>query len=138
MKKEILFKILKYIFILLLSLVLIGLLYITFIILNLFGIIEDYRYVKINDNNREVIKELIKEQKNKMFNNTKDVDFNKCINSMNKIEMEYLFPDGENYQIYCKNKKYNFSLDDVNYDLPNYIYNNGKVGYKLRLDRINI
>ena len=132
MKKENVKIILKYVLMLLSILAIFGLLKIIFIILTLFGIMREYQYVKIDDSNKEKMILLLKGQQYNMFNKSKDLDAATCIESVSKIEMEFLFPDGEIYYIYCNGNSYYFSLDNTDFDLPNYISNNGKKGYKLR------
>ena len=132
MNKELLKKLIKYIFIILSIISIVVLFAFIFILLNLFGIIREYKYIKINDNNKEEIVLLLKGQKHNMFNTSKDFDLNQCIESVNRLEVEYMFPDGENYVIYCNNNKYFFSLDNTDFDLPNYLYENGKTSYRIR------
>lgn len=133
MKKENVKKNLKYALMLLSILAIFVLLKIIFIILTLFGIIQEYQYVEIDDSNKEKMILLLKEQQHNMFNKSKDFDAVTCIESVSKIEMEFLFPDGERYYIYCNGNSYYFSLDNKDLDLPNYISNNGKKSYKLRI-----
>mgnify|MGYP004628120795 CR=1 FL=1 len=110
----------------------INLIYFIMSILLLTGKIEDYKYLNINDKNKDEITNLLIEQKDKMFLISKDLNIDKCINNIKRIEVVFLFPDGEDYTIYCDDNKYKFSIDDSNYDLPNYISKNGRIGFKIK------
>ncbi len=59
-----------------------------------------------------------------MFNLKTNTDLNICYKNIERIEVIFLFPDGENYVIYCKENKISFSLDSANYDLSKYINEN--------------
>ena len=122
----------KYLLIILTTFAVIGILIIGFRVCLLFGIIKECKYMKVNDNNREEIVQLLSSQKPHMFNNSKDVDLDECIKSVKKVELEFLFPHGEDYRIYCDGNKYDFSLNYPENSLSNYIYNNGKTRYRLR------
>lgn len=130
--KEKIKRFLKYIFILLSVLSVIGLIIFILIILRLVGVIQEYKYLKIDDYNKEQMTLLLNQQEDYMFNKSNDLDLNKCVQSMKKIEVEFLFPDGEDYIIFCNDNKYEFSLDNGNYDLSMYISENGKHGYRFR------
>lgn len=110
----------------------INLIYFIVSILLLTGKIEDYKYLNINDKNKYEITNLLIEQKDKMFLISKDLNIDKCIKNIKRIEVVFLFPDGEDYTIYCNDNKYKFSIDDSNYDLPNYISTNGRTGFKIK------
>jgi len=43
-----------------------------------------------------------------------------------------LFPDGEDYVLYCQQGKISFSLDRPNYNLSKYAGKNGKTGYRFK------
>lgn len=104
-----------------------------FIVIGIFfGKIQDYTYLKINDKNRTEIIHLLKQQENNMFGKSNNLNMDDCITNIKRLEVVFRFPDGEDYTIYCNNKKYNFSLDNDNYDLPKYMRKNGKLGLRIR------
>ncbi len=107
-------------------------LFIVFIVLLFFGIIQDYVYLKINNDNKEDIISLLQEQEENMFNLDEKIDLNTCYKSLKRIEMVYLFPDGEDYVLYCQKDKISFSLDNSNYNLPKYVGENGKTGFRFK------
>lgn len=80
-----------------------------------------YRVLKINDENKENIIELLEQEKDNIFPEMKYCD------SMYKIEYNDLFPDGTDYTIYCKDEKsISFGIDKVGEDvLHSYIHKNG-------------
>lgn len=100
-------------------------------ILALFGKIQDYKYLKITEKNKDVVINLLKEQEKNMFNINSSIELNECYDNLNKIEVIYRFPDGEDYTLYCKKNKFYFSLDNSNYDLPRYLGENGKLWIKI-------
>lgn len=102
------------------------------IILSLFGIVDNYVYLKINDNNRTEITALIKQQEDKMFNKSINESFDSCYKNLSRIEVIHLFPDGEDYTMYCGKEKIEFSIDSSNYDLPQYIAKNGHQWFRIR------
>lgn len=102
------------------------------IILSLFGIVDNYVYLKINDNNRHEITALIKQQEDKMFGKSIKGSFDSCYKNLFRIEVIHLFPDGEDYTMYCGNEKIEFSIDSSNYDLPEYIGKNGHQWFRIR------
>lgn len=102
------------------------------IILSLFGIVDNYVYLKINDNNRIEITALIKQQEDKMFNKSINESFDSCYKNLSRIEVIHLFPDGEDYTMYCGKEKIEFSIDSSNYDLPQYIAKNGHQWFRIR------
>lgn len=59
-----------------------------------------------------------------------NVNLNLCYRNIEKIEVVYLFPDGENYVIYCKENKIGFSLNNANYKLSKYISEYGVTGFR--------
>lgn len=130
-KKDMLKKFLKSLFIILSVGAVIGLIIIVISILCLFGIIQEYTYIKINDSNKEDVKLLLYEQEHYMFNMTKEFNLENCVDTMKKLEVVFGFPDGEDYVIYCDNTKYTFSLDNTNYDLSKYMKNNGRLWFKI-------
>lgn len=83
--------------------------------------IKIYRSLKITEDNKNKIIELIElEKENILFPRTCD--------SMYKIEYRDMFPDGTNYTIYCKEEKnIEFSIDKIGEDvLHSYIKKYGK------------
>lgn len=114
----------------LVMLILLLLLFIVFIVLSFCGKIQEYTYLKINNNNKEQIINLLQEQEEYMFSLEKDINLNICYKNLKRIEVTYKFPDGEDYVIYCKEDKISFSLDNPNYNLPKYIIENGHIGYR--------
>ena len=101
-----------------------------FKILVLFGKIQEYTYLDINNNNKEKIIGLLQEQEDDMFSEEGDISLNDCYKKLNRIEVIFHFPDGESYTLYCGENKISFSLDSVNYNLPSYMGKNGKTGYR--------
>lgn len=59
-----------------------------------------------------------------------NINLNLCYKNIEKIEVVYLFSDGENYVIYCKENKISFSLDNANYKLSKYISEYGATGFR--------
>lgn len=106
--------------------------FLSLIILSLFGIVDNYVYLKINDNNRTKITALIKQQEDKMFNKSINESFDSCYKNLSRIEVIHLFPDGEDYIMYCGEEKIEFSIDSSNYDLPQYIAKNGHQWFRIR------
>lgn len=106
--------------------------FLSLIILSLFGIVDNYMYLKINDNNRPEITVLIKQQEDKMFNKSINESFDSCYKNLSRIEVIHLFPDGEDYTMYCGKEKIEFSIDSSNYDLPQYIAKNGHQWFRIR------
>lgn len=106
------------------------LLFIVFRILLFLGKIQDYKYLNINNDNKKNIINLLQEQEENMFNLKTNIDLNICYKNIERIEVVYLFPDGEDYVIYCKENKVSFSLDNANYNLPKYIDENGHMGFR--------
>ena len=105
-------------------------LFIIFRVLLFLGKIQDYRYLNINNDNKENIINLLQEQEENMFNLKTNINLNICYKNIEKIEVVFLFPDGENYVIYCKENKISFSLDSANYNLSKYINENGHTGFR--------
>lgn len=105
-------------------------LFIIFRILLFLGKIQDYKYLNINKASKEDIINLLQEQEENMFNLKINMNLNDCYKNIERIEMVYLFPDGENYVIYCKENKVSFSLDNANYNLSKYISENGYTGFR--------
>lgn len=122
--------IIKFMFIIFIIFVLLFIGLLILLVLSLFGVIQEYTYLNINDKNRKEISSLIIQQKDKMLSMSNDLNIDNCIKDVKRIEVIFLFPDGEDYTIYCNNGKYNFSLDNSNYDLPNYLGKHGKLGYR--------
>lgn len=122
----------KIIYTIIIILAFILLLFIVFISLLFMGKIQDYTYLKINDKNRTEIINLLKQQENNMFGISNNLNMDDCITNVKRLEVVFKFPDGEDYTIYCNNKKYKFSLDNSNYELPNYMKKNGKLGLRIR------
>lgn len=112
--------------------VFLSLLFIAFVVLIFTGKIQDYTYLNINKDNKDNIINLLKEQEENMFmfNMESSIDLNACYNNIERIEVIYLFPDGEEYVIYCQEDKLGFALDNPNYALPNYITENGHIGFR--------
>ena len=106
--------------------------FLSLIILSLFGIVDNYMYLKINDNNRPEITALIKQQEDKMFNKSINESFDSCYKNLSRIEVIHLFPDGEDYTMYCGEEKIEFSIDSSNYYLPQYIAKNGHQWFRIR------
>lgn len=102
------------------------------IILNLLGIVDNYMYLKINDNNRYEITELLKQQEDEMFGKSVNKSFDTCYKNLFRIEVIHLFPDGEDYTMYCGKEKIEFSIDSSNYELSNYIGKNGHQWFRFR------
>lgn len=125
-------KIIKIIIILFGILFTIFIIFLSLIILSLFGIVDNYVYLKINDNNRSEITALIKQQEDKMFNKSINESFDSCYKNLSRIEVLHLFPDGEDYTMYCGEEKIEFSIDSSNYDLPQYIGKNGHQWFRIR------
>lgn len=123
-------KILKIFLIMLVILTFILLLLIIFGILLLLGKIQDYKYLNINNSNKEKIINLLQEQEENMFNLEDNIELNICYKNIKRIEVVYKFLDGEDYVIYCKEDKVSFSLDNANYNLPDYIGKNGHIGFR--------
>ncbi len=107
-------------------------LFIIFRVLLFLGKIQDYRYLNINSNNKENIINLLQDQEENMFNLETNINLNICYKNIERIEVVFWFPDGEDYVIYCKENKISFSLDSANYDLPKYISENGHIGFRFR------
>ncbi len=122
----------KIIYRILMLLALLLLLFIVFNVLLFCGIIQDYVYLKINNDNKEHIISLLQEQEENMFNLEGKIDLNTCYKKLKRIEVVYLFPDGEDYVLYCQKDKINFSLDNPNYNLPKYVGENGKTGFRFK------
>lgn len=120
----------KIIYITLISLTFILLLFIVFGVLLFLGKIQDYKYLKINNINKENIVNLLKEQEEDMFILENNISLNTCYKNLERIEVVYRFPDGEDYIIYCQDNKISFSLDNGNYNLPKYISENGHTGFR--------
>ena len=120
----------KIIYITLISLTFILLLFIVFGVLLFLGKIQDYKYLKINNINTENIVNLLKEQEEDMFILENNISLNTCYKNLERIEVVYRFPDGEDYIIYCQDNKISFSLDNGNYNLPKYISENGHTGFR--------
>lgn len=106
--------------------------FLSLIILSLFGIVDNYVYLKINDNNRTEITALIKQQEDKMFNKSINESFDSCYKNLSRIEVIHQFPDGEDYTMYCGEEKIEFSIDSSNYYLPQYIAKNGHQWFRIR------
>lgn len=98
----------------------------------LFGKLEEYTYLKINKKNKDIVVNLIKEQEKNMFLIDGTIELEDCYKNIRKVEVIYRFPDGEDYTLYCGKDKFEFSLDNSNYDLPNFIGKNGKFWYKIK------
>jgi len=98
----------------------------------LFGKIEDYKYLKINDKNKNYVIKLLKEQEKNIFSLDEFVDLDICYQSLNKIEVIYMFPDGENYRLYCNNDIIAFTLDNSDYALSSYVGKNGRSLIRLK------
>ena len=114
-------------------LVLLAFLLLLFIIFNILlfcGKIQDYIYLKINNDNKEHIISLLQEQEENMFNLEGKIYLNTCYKNLKRIEVVYLFPDGEDYILYCQEEQISFSLDNPNYSLPRYVGKNGKTGFR--------
>ncbi len=122
----------KIIYRILMLLALLLLLFIAFNVLLFCGIIQDYVYLKINNDNKEHIISLLQEQEENMFNLEEKIDLNTCYKNLKRIEVVYLFPDGEDYVLYCQKDKISFSLDNPNYNLPKYVGENGKTGFRFK------
>lgn len=122
----------KIIYILLVILPLLLLLFIVLIVLLLFGKIQDYKYLNINNDNREHIIDLLQEQEENMFFLGENTNLNSCYKNLKRIEVSFKFPDGEDYIIYCQEDKISFSLDNSNYNLPKYVGENGKIGFRFK------
>jgi len=105
-------------------------LFIIFRMLLFLGKIQDYRYLNINSDNKEKIINLLQAQEENMFNLETNTNLNVCYKNIERIEVVFWFPDGEDYVIYCNKNKISFSLDTANYDLPKYINENGHIGYR--------
>ncbi len=122
----------KIIYGILVVLILLLSLFIILIVLLFFGIIQDYVYLKINNDNKEDIISLLQEQEENMFYLDEKTDLNTCYKNLKRIEMVYLFPDGEDYVLYCQKYKIRFHLDNSNYNLPKYVSENGKTGFRFK------
>lgn len=61
-------------------------LFIVSIVLLFFGIIQDYVYLKINNDNKEDIISLLQEQEENMFNLDEKIDLNTCYKSLKKLK----------------------------------------------------
>jgi len=92
----------------------------------------DYVYLNINGKNKQDVVSLLEEQNDYMFNIIENVNLDLCYRNLTKIEVIYSFPDGEDYTLYCNNDTVNFSLDNTNYKLLNYIRQNGKTTFRLK------
>lgn len=103
-----------------------------FIIGILFNKIESYTYLKINNENKKYVVDLLKEQENDMFRISGDIKLELCYSKLNKIEVIYNFPDSESYTLYCNDERFYFTIDNSSYELPNYLGKNGKKGYRLK------
>ena len=84
--------------------------------------LKTYYILDINNKNKNTIVNLLEQEKDNIFPNTK-----LYCESMYKIEYYYGFPDGTNYTIYCKDEEnINFSIDKVGEDvIKSYIYEKG-------------
>ena len=122
----------KIFYIILITILFLPILFIVFIILLLCGKIQDYTYINVNNDNKEKIIALLQEQEDNMFLEDGDTSKNECYKKLKRIEVIFRFPDGEDYSLYCGKNKISFSLDNANYNLPNYISENGhrRIGLK--------
>ena len=120
----------KIFYIILITIPFLFILFIVFIILLLCGKIQDYTYINVNNDNKEKIISLLQEQEDNMFIKDKDKIKNECYKKLNRIEVVFRFPDGEDYTLYCGKNKISFSLDNSNYNLPKYISENGHIGLR--------
>lgn len=125
-------RILKIFLIMLVILTFMLLLLIILGILLFLGKVQDYTYLNINNSNKEKIINLLQEQEENMFYLKDNIDLNVCYKNIKRIEVIYRFPDGEDYTIYCKEDKVSFSLDNANYNLPNYLSKNGHLGFRFK------
>lgn len=103
-----------------------------FIVGLLFNKIESYTYLKINNENKKHVVDLLKEQEDYMFGISGNIKLESCYSKLNKIEVIFNFPDSESYTLYCNNEKFNFNLDNSNYELSSYLSRNGNKGYRLK------
>ena len=71
-------------------------------------------------------------QEENIFYLKDNIDLKACYKNIKRIEVIYRFPDGEDYTIYCKEDKVSFSLDNANYNLPNYLSKNGHLGFRFK------
>jgi len=94
-KKEIIYTILTILITFELSL----LLSIVFSVL-LFKKIQEYTYSEINNNNKEQIINLLQEQEKYISSFKKDIDSNVYYTNLERIEVVFKFPDGEDYVLY--------------------------------------
>lgn len=62
-------------------------LFIVFIVLLFFGIIQDYVYLKINNDNKEDIISLLQEQEENMFNLDEKIDLNNKLQFIDEINL---------------------------------------------------
>lgn len=92
----------------------------------------DYVYLNINSENKQIVVNLLEEQTDYMFSISENVNLDLCYKYLTRIEIVYNFPDGEDYTLYCNNDKVEFSLDNSNYNLSNYIGKNGRKGFRLK------
>ena len=107
------------------------LLFIIFVHLLFFGIIEDYACLHINQDNKEQIITLLREQEENMFLDD-NIKLNDCYGTLKKIQAHYRFPDEDDYILYCNQEEVLFSLDRSNDSLSKYIGEHGHMVFKFR------
>lgn len=120
----------KLFYIILITIPFLFILFIVFIILLFCGKIQDYTYININNDNKDQIISLLQEQEEKMLNIDGNISINECYKEIDRIEVVFRFPDGEDYSLYCDKNKISFILDNSNYNLPKYMSENGHIGLR--------
>ena len=105
--------------------------FIIFVHLVFFEIIKDYKCVHVNKNNKEQIITLLREQEKNMFLD-ENVTLKDCYETLKKIQVNYRFPDTEDYILYCNEDEVHFSLDRFNDNLLKYMGEHGHLVYKFK------